>query len=194
MCSREGFQCLDRPGAKLLAVIGGRPPPLGSCCVLFAGTNDVAAGETHSILEHLERQITARLSSSVVILKIVLVNSFIEELCVRYEGVELMEFNSIGRRWFTNHGMHLARQEAAGRSCGGGSQSLHSVDCCTFPASAPDCSCYFCLLATSESTSPLSPALPRTLPHDSFGEAVKSGGKTMKGKLDHSPTSNKTVF
>ncbi|KAG8316033.1 hypothetical protein J6590_060128, partial [Homalodisca vitripennis] len=41
---------------------------LGSCCVLFAGTNDVTASETHSILEHLERQITNySLSSSAVI-------------------------------------------------------------------------------------------------------------------------------
>ncbi|KAG8282685.1 hypothetical protein J6590_030405 [Homalodisca vitripennis] len=40
-----------RPGAKLLAVTAGRPPPPGSCCVLFAGTHDVAAGETHGILK-----------------------------------------------------------------------------------------------------------------------------------------------
>ncbi|KAG8289631.1 hypothetical protein J6590_100527 [Homalodisca vitripennis] len=60
-----------RPGGKLLAVTAGRPPPPGSCCVLFAGTHDVAAGETHGILEHLERQITARLSSSAVIVSTV---------------------------------------------------------------------------------------------------------------------------
>ncbi|KAG8281998.1 hypothetical protein J6590_047056 [Homalodisca vitripennis] len=37
-------------------------------------------------------------------------------------------------------------------------------------------------------------ALPRTLPHEIFTEAVKSGGKVMKRQPDHSPTSNKTVF
>ncbi|KAG8334548.1 hypothetical protein J6590_087748, partial [Homalodisca vitripennis] len=42
----------------------------------------------------------------------------------------------------------IARQEAVGRSCGG---------------------CWW----TSQPTSPLSPVLPRTVPHDSFAEAVK---------------------
>ncbi|KAG8304892.1 hypothetical protein J6590_083533 [Homalodisca vitripennis] len=113
-----------RPGAGLLTVTSGDLPPPGSCCILFAGTNDVAADESDNILEHLERQLTARLSSSAVIVSTVphrhdlpedhpvnqridLVNFYIEELSIRHEGVELLNFNLIGRRWFTRHGMHL---------------------------------------------------------------------------------------
>ncbi|KAG8296531.1 hypothetical protein J6590_055176 [Homalodisca vitripennis] len=92
--------------------------------VLFAGTNDVAADESYTIFDHLERQLTARLSSSAVIVstvphrhdlsmdhavnrRIALVNFYIEELSVRYKGIEVLNFNEIGRRWFTQHGMHL---------------------------------------------------------------------------------------
>ncbi|KAG8328735.1 hypothetical protein J6590_102727 [Homalodisca vitripennis] len=113
-----------RPGAGLLTVTSGDLPPPGSCCILFPGTNGVAADESDNILEHLERQLTARLSSSAVIVSTVphrhdlpedhpvnqridLVNFYIEELSIRHEGVELLNFNLIGRRWFTRHGMHL---------------------------------------------------------------------------------------
>ncbi|KAG8284986.1 hypothetical protein J6590_090852 [Homalodisca vitripennis] len=105
-------------------VTSGDLPQPGSCCILFAGTNDVAADESDNILEHLERKLTARLSSSAVIVSTVphrhdlpedhpvnqridLVNFYIEELSIRHEGVELLNFNLIGRRWFTRHGMHL---------------------------------------------------------------------------------------
>ncbi|KAG8330484.1 hypothetical protein J6590_063163 [Homalodisca vitripennis] len=99
-------------------------PLESSCCILFAGTNDVVADESDNILEHLERQLTARLSSSAVIVSTVphrhdlpedhpvnqridLVNFYIEELSIRHEGVELLNFNLIGRPWFTRHGMLL---------------------------------------------------------------------------------------
>ncbi|KAG8324697.1 hypothetical protein J6590_086205 [Homalodisca vitripennis] len=36
-----------------------------------------------------------------------LFNFYIEELSVRYKGIEVLNFNEIGRRWFTQHGMHL---------------------------------------------------------------------------------------
>ncbi|KAG8271629.1 hypothetical protein J6590_058433 [Homalodisca vitripennis] len=105
--TRVGGTC--RPGAKLLTVTDNGLPPPGSCYVLFAGTNDVAADESYTIFEHLERQLTARLSSSAVIVstRIALVNFYIEELSVRYKGIEVLNFNEIGRRWFTQHGMHL---------------------------------------------------------------------------------------
>ncbi|KAG8293601.1 hypothetical protein J6590_013748 [Homalodisca vitripennis] len=98
----------------------------------------------------------------------------------------------------TNHGMQLrfTRQEAAGRSCGGSPQSLRSVYCRTSPASAQDCSA--CdrpssppVSRTSQPTSPLSTVLTRTLPYDSFAEAIKSGCKTIN---DYSPINNKTAF
>ncbi|KAG8248708.1 hypothetical protein J6590_035477 [Homalodisca vitripennis] len=112
------------PGAKLLTVTDSSLPPPESCYVLFAGTNDVAADESYTIFKHLERQLTARLSSSAFIVstvphrhdlsmdhavnqRIALVNFYIEELSVRYKGIEVLNFNEIGRRWFTQHGMHL---------------------------------------------------------------------------------------
>ncbi|KAG8256437.1 hypothetical protein J6590_068687 [Homalodisca vitripennis] len=120
--TRVGGTC--RPGAKLLTVADSSLSPPGSCYVLFTGTNDVAADESYTIFEHLERQLTARLSSSAVIVstvphrhdlfmdhavnqRIALVNFYIEELCVRYKGIEMPNFNEIRRRWFTQHSMHL---------------------------------------------------------------------------------------
>ncbi|KAG8329588.1 hypothetical protein J6590_083071 [Homalodisca vitripennis] len=104
---------LNWPGAKLLTVTDNGLPPPGICYVLFAGTNDVTADESHTIFEHLERQLTVRLSSSAVIVstvphrhdlsmdhavnqRIALVNFYIEELSVRYKGIEVLNFNEIG--------------------------------------------------------------------------------------------------
>lgn len=36
-----------------------------------------------------------------------LVNNYIEELYVRHQGVEMVNIHSIGRRHYTNQGMHL---------------------------------------------------------------------------------------
>ncbi|KAG8276091.1 hypothetical protein J6590_072507 [Homalodisca vitripennis] len=193
-----------RPGAKLPTVSAGSPPLPGGCSVLFAGTNDVAAGETCSILEHLERQITARLrSSGVIVLTLPRRHNLtislrtchepanccegIEELCIQYEGIELLEFNSIGKRWFTNHGIRLRlpdKRLLADLVVGGLSRwarssavrppSLHQTvpvaSACEHPSS-PSVSC------TMQRTSPQSLAQPRTLSHDSFTEAIKSDGK-----------------
>ncbi|KAG8240667.1 hypothetical protein J6590_104566, partial [Homalodisca vitripennis] len=38
-----------------------------------------------------------------------LVNNYIEELCARYCGAKVLDFNRIGRAAFTSHGMHLKR-------------------------------------------------------------------------------------
>ncbi|KAG8307912.1 hypothetical protein J6590_010351 [Homalodisca vitripennis] len=103
--TRVGGTC--KPGAKLLTVTDSSLPPPGSCYVLFAGTNDVAADDSYTIFEHLERQLTARLSSSAVIVSTVphrhdlsmyhAVNQSIalEELSVRYKGIEVLNFNEI---------------------------------------------------------------------------------------------------
>ncbi|KAG8315259.1 hypothetical protein J6590_075010 [Homalodisca vitripennis] len=100
-----------RPRAKLLTVTDSSIPPPGSCYVLFAGTNDVAGDESYTIFEHLERQLTTRLSSSAVIVSTVPHRHDLSmdhaELSVRYKGIEVLNFNEIGRRWFTQHGMHL---------------------------------------------------------------------------------------
>ncbi|KAG8296969.1 hypothetical protein J6590_045811 [Homalodisca vitripennis] len=114
-----------KPGAELLGVVeGGQPPLPGSCYVLIAGANDVGAGESSTIFEHLEQQIVVRTSTAKVVVSTVpyrhdlstdypvnkqttLVNHYIRELCARCEGSVLLDFNTIGRRHFTRHGQHL---------------------------------------------------------------------------------------
>ncbi|KAG8301817.1 hypothetical protein J6590_043423 [Homalodisca vitripennis] len=114
-----------KPGAGLLGVVeGGQSPLPGSCCVLIAGANDVGAGESSPIFQHLEQQIIVRTSTAKVVVSTVpyrhdlstdhpinkqttLVNHYIRELCARCEGSVLLDFNTIGRRHFTRHGQHL---------------------------------------------------------------------------------------
>lgn len=114
-----------KPGARLVDVTSGSPPPPESCAVMFAGANDVASGEQDGVYRHLEQRIAFCLSSAraVVVSTIPhrydlhadhpvnqqtgVVNHFIEELCARNKHAVLLDFNSIGRRMFTRHGMHL---------------------------------------------------------------------------------------
>ncbi|KAG8286034.1 hypothetical protein J6590_069444 [Homalodisca vitripennis] len=113
-----------KPSAGLLDATSGAPPPPGSCCVILAGSNDIVTGESQSIYRHLEQRIIARLASSRVIVATIpqrhdlpvdhivnqtttTVNHYIEELCARCEGFQLLNINSIERRWFTRHGLHL---------------------------------------------------------------------------------------
>ncbi|KAG8309088.1 hypothetical protein J6590_094322 [Homalodisca vitripennis] len=114
-----------KPGAGLLGVVeGGQSPLPGSCCVLIAGANDVGAGESSPIFQHLEQQIIMRTSTAKVVVSTVpyrhdlsidhpinrqtnLVNHYIRELCARCEGSVLLDFNTIGRRHFTRHEQHL---------------------------------------------------------------------------------------
>ncbi|KAG8256454.1 hypothetical protein J6590_068197 [Homalodisca vitripennis] len=100
------------------------PPPLSSCCVIVAGTNNIASGQQRNIYRHLEDIIRTKLKTSSVVVstlpqrhdlptnhqinqEIVLVNNYIEELCARYRGAGVLDFNRIGRSAFTRHGMHL---------------------------------------------------------------------------------------
>ncbi|KAG8310104.1 hypothetical protein J6590_070200 [Homalodisca vitripennis] len=103
---------------------GGQPHLPGNCYVLIAGANDVGAGESSTIFEHLEQQIILRTSTAKVVVSTVpyrhdlstdhpvnkqttLVNHYIRDLCARCEGSVLLDFNTIGRRHFTHHGQHL---------------------------------------------------------------------------------------
>ncbi|KAG8301740.1 hypothetical protein J6590_046868 [Homalodisca vitripennis] len=56
-----------KPGAKFLSVTSDTLPPPHTCTIIIAGTNDIAAGEHTTLLQHLEQRITAKLSSSTVI-------------------------------------------------------------------------------------------------------------------------------
>ncbi|KAG8276265.1 hypothetical protein J6590_069017 [Homalodisca vitripennis] len=115
-----------RPGEKLLEATSDDLPPPGGCSVIVAGPNDVASEEECNIYRHLERRITRKLGTSRVIVatlphrhdlpashrinrETALVNNYIEELCARYCGAEVLDFNRNGRAAFTSHGMHLKR-------------------------------------------------------------------------------------
>ncbi|KAG8286309.1 Belongs to the peptidase S1 [Homalodisca vitripennis] len=115
------------PGARFLDVVSpartsSEPRP---CCeVLIAGTNDLAVGEQRNIYRHLEGYIAAGSSNTEFILttlphrhdldpthpvhyQTVLVNAYIEELAVRHK-LRVLNFDDIGRRYFTRHGQHLS--------------------------------------------------------------------------------------
>lgn len=95
--------------------------------VLIAGTNDVASGDFLTIYQHLEELVLIRTASATVIVSTLphrhdlpanhpinqeteKVNFYIEELCARNPKLRILEFNSIGRQYFTPHGMHLTHE------------------------------------------------------------------------------------
>ncbi|KAG8250905.1 hypothetical protein J6590_092532 [Homalodisca vitripennis] len=98
--------------------------PRPCCEVLIADTNDLAVGEQRNIYRHLEGYIAAGASNKVIILttlphrhdlnlthpvhyQTVLVNAYIEELAARH-NLRVLNFDDIGRRYFTRHGQHLS--------------------------------------------------------------------------------------
>ncbi|KAG8242281.1 hypothetical protein J6590_069173 [Homalodisca vitripennis] len=112
-----------KPGAGLLSVTPPRPPP-DHCCVLLAGTNDVAAGKQDIIFSKLEKIVKDSCSSSALpVLSLptrhdlpsdspvhqttALVNNYIAKLCIRYEGAEMLDISNMNRSHFTPHGLHL---------------------------------------------------------------------------------------
>ncbi|KAG8332768.1 hypothetical protein J6590_015596 [Homalodisca vitripennis] len=113
-----------KPGAGLLNTTPDPAPPPGNCFVLVSGNNDVAAGRQNIIFDNLEEVIkNCRMTSKVLITplfprydlppdspirkNIRLANAYISELCVRREGVEMVDISRIGPQFFTAHGQHL---------------------------------------------------------------------------------------
>ncbi|KAG8252123.1 hypothetical protein J6590_066359 [Homalodisca vitripennis] len=113
-----------KPGAGLLNTTPDPAPPPGNCFVLVSGNNDVAAGRQNIIFGNLVEVIkNCRMTSKVLITplfprydlppdspiqkNIRLANAYISELCVRREGVEMVDISRIGRQFFTAHGQHL---------------------------------------------------------------------------------------
>ncbi|KAG8278360.1 hypothetical protein J6590_021259 [Homalodisca vitripennis] len=115
------------PGAKLLDVLNSdqtSPRPGTRCEVLIAGTNDLAVGKQQNIYRHLETYITSRSKDTEIVLTTLphrhdlkpnhpihdeteLVNAYIEELAIRH-NIRVINFNDIGRGYFTRHGQHLS--------------------------------------------------------------------------------------
>ncbi|KAG8261159.1 hypothetical protein J6590_080204 [Homalodisca vitripennis] len=112
-----------KPGAGLLNTIPDAAPPPDNCFVLISGNNDVAAGRQNIIFNNLEEIIKNCRTSKVLITPLFprhdlppdspiqetirVANAYISELCVRSEGVEMLDISRIGRQLFTSHGQHL---------------------------------------------------------------------------------------
>ncbi|KAG8320072.1 hypothetical protein J6590_077204 [Homalodisca vitripennis] len=111
-----------KPGAGLLNTYPDPAPPPGNCFVFVSENNDVAAGRQNIIFGNLEEVIknfrmTSKGTNYTLVSKknIRIANAYISELCVRREGVEMVDISRIGRRFFTAHGQHL---------CAGGKRLL----------------------------------------------------------------------
>ncbi|KAG8293937.1 hypothetical protein J6590_007603 [Homalodisca vitripennis] len=113
-----------KPGTGLLSVTPALVHPPDHCCVLLAGTNDVAAGKQDIIFSKLEKIVKDCCSSSALLVlslptrhdlpsdspvhqTTALVNNYIAELCIRYEGAEMLDISNMDRSHFTPHGLHL---------------------------------------------------------------------------------------
>lgn len=186
-----------KPGASLLHTIPDIAPPPDNCFILISGNNDVTDGRQAIIFRHIEDIIKKCSKTSKVLITpllprhdlapgspvhniIRLANAYISELCVRSEGVELLEIGGIGREHFTAHGQHL-REKGKRLLTSLMTAKLASmtpmphhrlatpadpVDLSDSRPSSPDSSS---VTTPSQET----PKQPRTLPFENYAEAVK---------------------
>ncbi|KAG8266284.1 hypothetical protein J6590_075757 [Homalodisca vitripennis] len=174
------------PGAKLLDATSDVPPS-GSCCVIVAGTNDVASSQQCNVYHHLEQRIVTRLLTSSVVVstlhhrhdlppchqinqEVALLNAYIEEICARYRGAVVLETSAKSSK-------HILADLL--------------IDCLRrLNRSNPRTSSRIPVTAAEplptrsqrSSTTPLPTTLelpvaaqPHVIPYDSFADAVKSG-------------------
>lgn len=115
---------LCMPGAGLLQLPPVAPPPPDNCVVLICGNNDVSAERQSIISSHMEEIIVNHGKKSKVLVtplfprhdlapgspvhqNIELFNAYIAELCIRIDGAEMLDTQTIRRHHFTAHGQHL---------------------------------------------------------------------------------------
>lgn len=178
--------CKPNAGLKEIVVTSARPPAPSHCDVLMLGTNDVDAGRQSIIFSQLENVIGSSCSASSRVLLVPLfprhdlppdtnirrvtslVNNYMEELCIRHEGAEILDISTITRHHFTRQGLHLQDsgkellsellvQKLAG-------MKPTAVNCP--PRSSQPAP------AVESSPGPLASPGPFTLPHESFAAAV----------------------
>ncbi|KAG8330624.1 hypothetical protein J6590_058691, partial [Homalodisca vitripennis] len=184
-----------RPGDGLLTISSTSipPPDPQGCLVLLAGTNDVTAGRQTDIFQHFEEIIKQHEQTSRILVTslphrhdlppsshihdaVSLVNHYLEELCVRYKGAELVDIRHIRRKHFTQHGLHLRASgkillaDAIVRGLAGMSLPRRPPAPATprvrTPPRGPE--------AAADCESPSTQDSPRTLPHETFADAVKT--------------------
>ncbi|KAG8279139.1 hypothetical protein J6590_003946 [Homalodisca vitripennis] len=105
-----------------------------------------------------------------------LVNHYLEELCVRYKGAELVDIRHLRRNHFTQHGLHLRASgkillaDAIVRGLAGMSLPRRppapAAPRVRTPPRGPE--------PAADCESPPTQDSPRTLPHETFADAVKT--------------------
>ncbi|KAG8310298.1 hypothetical protein J6590_067067 [Homalodisca vitripennis] len=174
-----------KPGAGLLNTIPDAAPPPDNCFILIFGNNDVAAGRQNIIFNNLEEIIkNCRTRPSRV------ANAYISELCVRSEGVEMLDISRIGRQFFTSHGQHIRESGKRLLTC------LMIAHLATMApdlrrhkpplVAAPSHSLPTAMSRTEGGPDPdlqETPKQPRMLLCESFADAVKSTGHQQHGNI-----------
>ncbi|KAG8309386.1 hypothetical protein J6590_087385 [Homalodisca vitripennis] len=205
---------LCKPGAGLLEVAPTSVPPSWHCYVLLAGTNFLATGSQHIIFKHMEtilencskhpKMLISTLlprhdlpSSCLIHGTVALVNKFIQELSDRHEGTSMIDISDIHRHHFTPHGLQLTDSGKGRLSC----QIVKGL--MSFPLRPTQSRRPVEVTRSSEDTTmppasnPAIPIHPKTLPHESYADAVKDSGKqpNSPAQLTNSTnTDNKPIF
>ncbi|KAG8284242.1 hypothetical protein J6590_107320 [Homalodisca vitripennis] len=168
-----------KPGAKLMEATSDDSPPAGGCYVIVAGTNDVASGQQYNIYIYLERRITSKLKTSRVDVSTlphrhkinqesVLINKHIDELCERHRGAEEhqasagQELIECLRKMDSTASRVTSQPPVTARGLQNNERkSDQALESPTGP------------LSISNTLQPPAASEPRTLPYESFAEAVK---------------------
>ncbi|KAG8304865.1 hypothetical protein J6590_084237 [Homalodisca vitripennis] len=159
-----------KPGDGLLGVVeGGQSPLPGSCCVLIAGANDVGAGESSPIFQHLEQQIIVRTSTAKVVVS-----------TVPYRH-DLSTDHPINKQ--TN--LPPPSLPLPSSAAPAGSPSIATTEPQSPPTLSPGLT-----TDTAVPCVPPSPTTPWTLPHDSYADAVRSSSPNVRHASDERIQSN----
>lgn len=201
---RTNITGICKPGAGLLSIAPSSTTtsdPETNCLVLLAGTNDVSAGRENTIFQHFEETINRCTQTSRVMVcslptrhdlpptspihgVVDRVNSYMEELCSRHEGVEWLDLGCISRRYYTTHGLHLrasGKRLLAGLIVGRlsrrhGSQHNPPINVRTAPANS---------IPRALSSGPI------TLAYETFAEAVKQ--RSSSGGIQNGNSNEKCI-
>ncbi|KAG8285372.1 hypothetical protein J6590_081517 [Homalodisca vitripennis] len=179
------YKTKSRPSRSLLP---------GIATSFSRGQNDVATRSQHIIFKHMETILENCSKHSKVLISpllprhdlpssspihdtVALVNNFIQELCDQQEGTSMIDISDIHRHHFTPHGLHLTDSGKRRLSC----QIVKVL--MSIPLRPTQSRRHVAVTRSSEDTTmppasnPAIPVHPKTLPHESYADAVKDSGK-----------------